>query len=190
MRKRWTWAVLFAATALSGGCVTLCRSTPEGIPVRRLPDEVLHACPSGCQPGGETVVSANKPAVKRVSAEVPIAEEAAVPGPVAAPGCCGGVFYTGGGLGSCAYPLTPDLRVTDAIAMARGPVLAGKCRRVTIIRRLPNCQQFAIRVNLKDALCDPRENIPIWPNDMILTPGGSFSFACPNFQQPSCCDMR
>src|SRR5262245_60866651 len=99
MRNRLMWAMLFAATALSCGCATLCPSTPYAIPVRRLPDEVLHACPSACQPGcGETVVRANKPAVKRVSAEVPVSEEVVVPGPTcAAPGCASGaVFYTGG----------------------------------------------------------------------------------------------
>src|SRR5437764_661682 len=60
MRNRLTWAVLFAATAFAGGCCGLANPVPDAIPVRRLPDEVLHApvCPPSC----DTVVQVNKPA--------------------------------------------------------------------------------------------------------------------------------
>lgn len=193
MRNRLPWAVLLAATALSGGCATLC-STPNAIPVRRLPDELLHACPGPCQAGCEAIVKANKPAVKPVSAEVPVVLEGVAAGPACESSGCGvcGVFYTGGSLGSGQHPLTPGLRVAEAIAVTRGPI-PPKCLapcRVTVLRRLGSCQQIAIRVNLNEALRDPRENIPVWPNDMILTSGGCCDAACRALQQLFCCGLR
>ena len=58
-----------------------------------------------------------------------------------------------------------------AVAVAKGQLDAGCCApgRATVIRRLCTGQQFAILVDLKDALIDSRENIPVWPGDMILT---------------------
>jgi hypothetical protein len=175
------WAILFAATAFNGGCATLTNPVPDAIPVCRLPDEVLHACPNcpHCptpqQAGGNSnEITTTKFQVKPGS-EVPAVVNA-VPVP---PGCAGSecgprsVFYTGGDLGSGEYPLTRDLRVTEAIAVAHGPLHRGmgtpSPSRVTVLRRLPTGEQLAIRVNLNQALRDPRENIPIWPGDMIMT---------------------
>jgi hypothetical protein len=167
-------AVLIAAALASGGCVTLHNPAPDAVPVRRLPDEVLRApaCGPACA-GGETVVRANKPAVKPAKGELP--PEEWVEGPTCKPPACGAgaVFYTGGALGSGQFPLLADMRVTEAVAVARGPLKPGAGRsapsRVTVLRRLATGQQLAIRVDLNEALRDPRENIAIWPNDMILT---------------------
>ena len=60
-----------------------------------------------------------------------------------------------------------------AVAEARVGIGAGclhtSATRATVIRRLCTGQQLAIRVDLKEALRDPRENIPVWPGDTILT---------------------
>ncbi len=167
-------AMLLAATALGGGCQSVCTRGPDAIPVRRLPDEVLRA--PACGHGCDTVVQANKPAVKQVKGEAPpeVTSDATPFGcaPVAGCGSCA-VFYTGGALGSDSHPLRPDMRVTEAVAVAHGPLAPGLGRpapsRVTVIRRLATGQQLTIRVDLNDALRDPRENIPIWPGDTILT---------------------
>ncbi|MBM3982637.1 MAG: hypothetical protein FJ304_20675 [Planctomycetes bacterium] len=173
-------AVLFAAAALaSGGCVTLHNPAPDAVPVRRLPDEVLRApaCGPTCGPActaGESVARANKPAVRPAKGELPPPDEV-IDGPTCAPPACGAgaVFYTGGALGSGQFPLSTDMRVTEAVAVARGPLKPGAGRsapsRVTVLRRLATGQQLAIRVDLNEALRDPRENIAMWPNDMILT---------------------
>jgi hypothetical protein len=193
MRNRATWAVLFATTAFGGGCTALNDPVPDAIPVRRLPDEVLHA-PAPSAARGDTTVRVNRPVpdpatapandVARTKYEtkaeagapVPVPADAEVLAPVGpAPVGCGScaVFYTGGALGSGSYPLRCDLRITDAIAVARGPLHPGFCNptatRVTVLRRLANGQQLAIFVDLNEALRDPRENIPVWPGDMILT---------------------
>jgi hypothetical protein len=173
------WAFLIVA-ATAGCCGTVCKPVVcNAIPVRRLPDEVLHSS-TACLPGYETVVQANKLApaagnpkevrnTKFETTEAPPSEPVSNFGfgpsfefhPRA-------VFYTGGKLGSGAYPLTPDLRVTEAIAVAHGPLHPRLCGRVTVLRRLPGGQQVPIRVDLNEALRDPRENIPVWPGDMIL----------------------
>jgi|GEM_PF-5873641 len=162
-------AVLFAGIVLSGGgCVSLGCPVPSGIPVRRLPDEILH-CP---------------PVVDNQQ------QTATLPGPnegikssfdfLTTPAC--GVFYTGGGLGSGEYPLKYDLRVTDAVALVRGPIYPNHLRpaasRVTILRHLTTGQQIPIRVDLNEALCDPRENIPLWPGDLLLTNETCCQSAC------------
>jgi hypothetical protein len=184
MQHSATLALLLLATAFAGGCVH-CSSAPEAIPVRRLPDEVLHACPP-CPPAPDHEVAAAKDEKqeKKVVARRlnPFAGAEAVPPAECAPagGCA--VFYTGGALGSGEYPLRPGLRVTEAIAVARGPILPGCCRsapsRVTVLRRLGCGQQLAIRVDLNEALRDPRENIPVWPGDMILTSETACEAAC------------
>lgn len=194
MRKRFLWASLFTATVLSGGCTALCDSVPNAIPVRRLPDEVLHS-PSCGGTGCDAAVRVNRPAnanpretIVRTKYETkadgaPPSSDSPPPPPtsdsppfvpVAGAGCgpCA-VFYTGGKLGSGMYVLKPDMRVTEAIAEAHGPISPGcfhkSATRVTVLRRLCTGQQLAIRVDLKEALIDPRENIPVWPGDTILT---------------------
>ena len=179
MCNRLPWAFLFAATAFNGGCATLTNPVADAIPVRRLPDELLHDCPNCPTPqqagGNSNEITTTKFQVKPGS-EVPAVVNA-VPGVAAGcpgSGCgTGSVFYTGGDLGGGEYPLTRDLRVTEAIAVAHGPLHRGmgtpSPSRVTVLRRLPTGEQLAIRVNLNQALRDPRENIPIWPGDMILT---------------------
>jgi hypothetical protein len=167
MRQHLLWATLFAAVGTSTGCVTCGHSALDGIPVRRLPDEVLHgpACGSGCE-----LVLANKSSqVKQAQAATLAPEEydPAVSAGSAPCGSCGGVFYTAGLLGGGEYPLTRDLRVMEAVAVARGPVAPGPSR-VTVVRRLPGGQQIPIRVDLDEALRDSRENIPVWPCDLIV----------------------
>lgn len=147
-------AGLFVGIVLSGGCISPRLPAPTGIPVRRLPDEVLH-----CPPEQTAAISSSNESIKSSF------------GFNATPTC--GVFYTGGGLGSAEYPLKHDLRVTEAIALVRGPVypshLQPSASKVTILRHLASGQQIPIRVDLNEALCDPRENIPLWPGDLLLT---------------------
>ncbi len=193
MRNRLPWAVLFVATGLSGGCTGLCHSPLDGIPVRRLPDEVLHACPAPLaveSPNEITIAKAEftKSEKKKVvpigsASDFGLAPPVECPAPAGCASCT--VFYTGGALGSGEYPLRHDMRVTEAIALARGPIQAScsSPSRVTIIRRVSCGQQLAIRVDLKEALRDPRENIPIWPNDMILTAETGCEATCRVFAQ-------
>ncbi|MCI0701983.1 MAG: hypothetical protein L0241_12950 [Planctomycetia bacterium] len=179
MRKRLVLALLLVVAAgWSCGCVCT-KSAVEGIPVRRLPDEVLH-CPP-CPPAGFSQQAESTKEITRTKSEnkeakpispvtnVELVPMSAFPAPC---GACGAVFYTGGMLGGGEYPLTHDLRVVEAIAVARGPIQPGLgCphpSRVTVLRRLPSGQQIPIRVDLNEALRDPRENIPIWCGDMIL----------------------
>src|SRR3954462_7167365 len=101
-------AALFAATTLSGGCFTLGNPVPDAIPVRRLPDEVLHNCPTCLTPipapaapaADLNEVTTTKFQVKPGSEAPPVVN--AVPPPPASCGKngCGAVFYTGGSLGS------------------------------------------------------------------------------------------
>jgi len=99
------------------------------------------------------------------------------------------VYYTAGLLGAAQVPLPRDydLRVIEAIAQVRGPLINGSFNQnafvasavntgignpnaslVTVIRRLPNQQQIRIRVDLNEAFRDLRENILIQPGDMIV----------------------
>jgi hypothetical protein len=177
MRHSLPWVLLLTATAFSGGCVHLCSPAPEAIPVRRLPDEVLHACPPAVGNPNEAVSTKSE---KKPITQLGAVSDFGFGSSLGFPACGGGgcaVFYTGGALGSGEYPLRPGLRVTEAIAVARGPILPGCCRtapsRVTVLRRLSCGRQLAIRVDLNEALRDPRENIPIWPGDMLLTTGAT-----------------
>jgi hypothetical protein len=101
-------------------------------------------------------------------------------------------FYVGGALpgGEYVLPRDYDLDILGAIAMARGPLgnsgiglggsgdhgaLGGYRRyagvppsRAIVVRKLPNGQQLAIRVNLNQALTDPSQRILIQPEDMIV----------------------
>jgi protein involved in polysaccharide export with SLBB domain len=99
------------------------------------------------------------------------------------------VYYTAGLMGGQQVPLPRDydLRVIQAIAQVRGPLINGSFNQnafvaqavntgignpspslVTVIRQLPGQQQVRIRVNLNEAFRDPRENILIQPGDVIV----------------------
>jgi len=99
------------------------------------------------------------------------------------------VYYTAGLLGSAQVPLPRDydLRVIEAIAQVRGPLINGSFSQnafvasavstgmgnpnaslVTVVRRLPNNQQILIRVDLNEAFRDMRENIIVQPGDLIV----------------------
>jgi len=96
----------------------------------------------------------------------------------------GDVFYTGGLLPADQFPIPRDydLDIFGAIALAGGrvaftPVSGGyngagggalfPPTRAIIVRTVNGCQEV-IRVDLKKALCDPRERIVIEPNDFIV----------------------
>src|SRR5438067_1313220 len=99
------------------------------------------------------------------------------------------VYYTAGLMGGAQIPLPRDydLRVIEAIAQVRGPLINGSFNQnafvasavntgignpspslVTVIRRLGCDQEIRIRVNLNEAFRDPRENILIQPGDIIV----------------------
>jgi protein involved in polysaccharide export with SLBB domain len=99
------------------------------------------------------------------------------------------VYYTAGLLGSAQIPLPRDydLRVIEAIAQVRGPLINGSFTQnafvasavnsgignpnaslVTVVRRLPNERQILIRVDLNEAFRDLRENIIVQPGDVIV----------------------
>ncbi|MGF1579458.1 MAG: polysaccharide biosynthesis/export family protein [Gemmataceae bacterium] len=99
------------------------------------------------------------------------------------------VFYTGGLLSPNQFPLPRDvdLRVIDAIALARGPFLNGLITQnnlagnvaqlgigspspslVTVLRKTKRGGQIPIKVDLYRAARDPRENILIKPGDVLI----------------------
>ena len=99
------------------------------------------------------------------------------------------VYYTAGLMGGAQVPLPRDydLRVIEAIAQVRGPLINGSFQNnafvanavnvgignpnpslVTVVRRLPCQQEVRIRVDLNQAFRDPRENILIQPGDIIV----------------------
>jgi hypothetical protein len=172
VRNRSFWVGLFAATALAGGCSTLNSPVANAVPVRRLPDGVVSGppVPAADAVGARTEPGRTRLAADRASAVVPASFEYST-----APGAnsSSAVFYTGGALGSGVYPLRSDLRVVEAVAVAHGPLAQGGCcaapGRATVLRRLPSGQQIAILVDLNEARSVPRENIPVWPGDTILT---------------------
>jgi protein involved in polysaccharide export with SLBB domain len=98
-------------------------------------------------------------------------------------------YFTAGLLGAAQIPLPRDydLRVIEAIAQVRGPLINGSFNQnafvaqavntgignpnaslVTVVRRLPNEQTILIRVDLNEAFRDIRENIIIQPGDTIV----------------------
>jgi len=98
-------------------------------------------------------------------------------------------YYTAGliGTGQFLLPRDYDLRVIEAIARVRGPLINGGFSAngfqssstssgvgapspslVSIIRRLPGNREFTIRVDIDRALRDPRENILIQPDDILV----------------------
>ncbi len=101
----------------------------------------------------------------------------------------GDIYYTGGLLppGSHLLPRDVDLDVVEAIVRNGGVINSGGVSAlntsgtttsgglgspspslVTIVRRLPDGGQLAIRVDLNRALRDPRERILIQPKDLIM----------------------
>jgi len=99
------------------------------------------------------------------------------------------VFYTAGLLPAAVIPVPRDrdLRVIQAVALVRGPLINGGFNQnqftsasvntglgnpspslVTVVRRLPNDKQIMIRVDLNEAFRDLRENIIIQPGDTVV----------------------
>jgi protein involved in polysaccharide export with SLBB domain len=99
------------------------------------------------------------------------------------------VFYTGGLMlpRQFVLPRDYDLRVSDAVALAGGPLVNGGVTQnnlsgaiiasglgspspssITVLRRTKQYGQVAIKVNLNRALRYPGENIIIQPGDMII----------------------
>lgn len=109
------------------------------------------------------------------------------------------MYYTGGLMFNQEIPLPYDydLTVTEAVSRIGGPMLNGgfgganlngnivsggignpSPSLLTVLRKAPNNQQVAIRVDLNEALRDPRENIIVQSGDMLIlqeTPGESFA---------------
>lgn len=101
----------------------------------------------------------------------------------------GEVFYTGGLLptGEHVLPRDRDLDVVEAVAAIRGPIVNGAFANnnlagnlinpgigfdnpalLVVVRRLPNGRQLPIRVDLNQALRDPRERILVQPGDLLI----------------------
>jgi protein involved in polysaccharide export with SLBB domain len=101
----------------------------------------------------------------------------------------GEVFYTGGLLpsGEHVLPRDRDLDVVEAVSATRGPLvngafvnnnLAGNLINpgigfdspalLVVVRRLPDGGQLPIRVDLNQALRDPRERIAVQPGDLLI----------------------
>jgi hypothetical protein len=101
----------------------------------------------------------------------------------------GEVFYTGGLLpaGEHVLPRDRDLDVVEAAAAVRGPLINGAFVNnnlagnlinpgigfdspalLVVVRRLPSGGQIPIRVDLNQALRDPRERIVVQPGDMLI----------------------
>jgi protein involved in polysaccharide export with SLBB domain len=99
------------------------------------------------------------------------------------------VYYTAGLMGAAQIqlPRDYDLRVIEACAQVRGPLINGSFNQnafvaqavnsgigfpnaslVTVVRRLPNQREIRIRVDLNEAFRDPRENILILPGDIVV----------------------
>ena len=99
------------------------------------------------------------------------------------------VYYVAGLAGASQLPLPRDydLRVIEALAQVRAPLINGSFNQnafvgqavqaglgnpnptlVTVVRRLLNLQQIRIRVDLNEAFRDMRENILIQPGDIVV----------------------
>jgi protein involved in polysaccharide export with SLBB domain len=109
------------------------------------------------------------------------------------------VYYTAGLLPAGQYilPRDSDLDVVEAVAQAGGTLDAGTINAsnvsgtfltpglgspspslLTVIRRLPNGSQVAIKVDINRALTDPRERILVQPRDVLVlqeTPQEAFT---------------
>jgi len=75
-----------------------------------------------------------------------------------------------GGTGCGAHPLPRDgdLRIVEALSRAGCPAPA--CGWVTVVRKLGCERTLPIRVDLAEALRDPRENILVLPGDTLVLP--------------------
>ena len=98
-------------------------------------------------------------------------------------------FYTGGILPSGEYPLPNDydLTVVEAVLKARGPLFNGGINssnlngaiiqagvgnpspsQLSVLRKTPNQGQVTIKVDLNEAVRDPRENILVQAGDVLI----------------------
>lgn len=99
-------------------------------------------------------------------------------------------FYTGGLIPAGEYPLPTeyDLTVVEALIKARGPLINGAVNvsnlngtlvgagignpspnLLTVLRKVPGTShQVSIRVDLDEALRDPRQNIIVQADDMLI----------------------
>jgi protein involved in polysaccharide export with SLBB domain len=82
----------------------------------------------------------------------------------------------GTGCGTHPLPRDADLRVVEALSRAGCPAPA--CGWVTVLRKLGCDRQLAIRVDLAEALRDPRENILILPGDTLVLPAAHGGPGC------------
>ena len=99
------------------------------------------------------------------------------------------LFYTGGLLPSSEQqvPFDYDLRVVEAVLRSQGPLVNGGINssnlngsivgvgignpspsQLSLLRHLPNGQQVNIHIDLNDALRDPRSNILVQANDVLI----------------------
>jgi hypothetical protein len=98
-------------------------------------------------------------------------------------------FYTGGLLPSNEWPLPMDydLKVVEAVLKARGPLLNGGLNannlngavvggglgnpspnQLTVLRKTPGNGQVMIRVDLDEAMRDPRQNLLVQAGDILV----------------------
>jgi protein involved in polysaccharide export with SLBB domain len=99
------------------------------------------------------------------------------------------LYYTGGLLpaSEIALPYNYDLTVVEAVLRSNGPLLNGGINAsnlngqitgagvgnpspslLSVLRKAPNGQQVTIRVNLNEAVRDPRENILVQAGDVLI----------------------
>jgi protein involved in polysaccharide export with SLBB domain len=98
-------------------------------------------------------------------------------------------YYTGGLLPAGEYPLPMDydLTVVEAVLKSRGPLLNGGLNAsnlsgalvgfglanpspnlLSVLRQAPNGQQVTIRVDLDEAVRDPRQNLLVQGGDILI----------------------
>ena len=98
-------------------------------------------------------------------------------------------FYTGGLLPASEHPIPTDydLPVVEAVLKTQGPLINGGLNSsnlngaivgsglgnpspslLSVLRRTPNGGQVTIRVDLNEALRDPRENILVQAGDVLI----------------------
>ncbi|MFO0795891.1 MAG: polysaccharide biosynthesis/export family protein [Gemmataceae bacterium] len=82
----------------------------------------------------------------------------------------------GTGCGSHPLPRDADLRVVEALSRAGCPAPA--CGWVTVVRKLGCDRTLPIRVDLAEALRDPRENILVLPGDTLVLPAAHGHGGC------------
>ncbi len=98
-------------------------------------------------------------------------------------------YYTGGLMptSEVGLPANYDLTVIEAVIRARGPIINGGINssnlngnivgsgtgnpspsQLSVLRQLPGGQQINIQINLNEALRDPRQNILVQADDILL----------------------